>query len=112
MRPYEHVCLDRNVVRSMKSIGLMTKLIAEIGWNHMGDMSLAKRMIDEANLATGFALAHLDLATIAAEDVQIAKVTQASGNSALRCLDKALDLAQSNTIDGILFAPFNNLRPD
>ena len=24
------------------------KLIAEIGWNHFGDMALAKRMIDEA----------------------------------------------------------------
>ena len=70
-------------------------------------LPLHLKTIDEANLSTGFALAHLDLATIAAEDVQIATVTQASGNSALRCLDKALDLAQSNTIDGILFAPFN-----
>jgi len=26
----------------------MTKLIAEIGWNHMGDMELAKRMIEKA----------------------------------------------------------------
>ena len=26
----------------------MTKLIAEIGWNHMGDMSLASDMIDAA----------------------------------------------------------------
>jgi N,N'-diacetyllegionaminate synthase len=26
----------------------MTKLIAEIGWNHMGDMSLAKRMVEAA----------------------------------------------------------------
>jgi len=26
----------------------MTKLIAEIGWNHMGDMKLATQMIDEA----------------------------------------------------------------
>ncbi|MDC0500103.1 4-hydroxythreonine-4-phosphate dehydrogenase PdxA [Paracoccaceae bacterium] len=70
-------------------------------------LPLHLKTIDEANLSTGFALAHLDLATIAAEDVQIATVTQAGGNSALRCLDKALDLAQSNTIDGILFAPFN-----
>lgn len=29
----------------------MTELIAEIGWNHMGDMSLAKKMINEADLA-------------------------------------------------------------
>ena len=27
----------------------MTKIIAEIGWNHMGDMDLAKKMIYEAN---------------------------------------------------------------
>ena len=26
----------------------MTKLIAEIGWNHMGDMKLAKEMISSA----------------------------------------------------------------
>jgi len=70
-------------------------------------LPLSLETVDEANLSLGFTLAHLDLETIAAEDVQIAKVTQASGNSALRCLDKALDLAQSNTIDGILFAPFN-----
>ena len=25
------------------------KIIAEIGWNHMGDMALAKRMIVEAS---------------------------------------------------------------
>ena len=24
------------------------KIIAEIGWNHMGDMSLAKKMVDSA----------------------------------------------------------------
>ena len=70
-------------------------------------LPLSLETVDEANLSLGFTLAHLDLETIAAEDVQIATVTQASGNSALRCLDKALDLAQSNTIDGILFAPFN-----
>ena len=27
----------------------MIKIIAEIGWNHMGDMALAKRMIVEAS---------------------------------------------------------------
>ena len=70
-------------------------------------LPLSLETVDEANLSLGFTLAHLDLETIAAEDVQIAKVTQASGKSSLRCLDKALDLAKSNTIDGILFAPFN-----
>ena len=27
---------------------MKTKIIAEIGWNHMGDMDLAKKMIDAA----------------------------------------------------------------
>ena len=27
----------------------MTEIIAEIGWNHMGDMALAKQMIVEAS---------------------------------------------------------------
>ena len=78
----------------------------EVGAKQAG-LPLSLETVDEANLSLGFTLAHLDLETITAEDVQIAKVTQASGTSALRCLDKALDLAQSNTIDGILFAPFN-----
>ena len=26
----------------------MTKIISEIGWNHMGDMDLARRMITES----------------------------------------------------------------
>ena len=29
----------------------MTKIIAEIGWNHMGDMELAKEMVTAAMLA-------------------------------------------------------------
>ncbi len=52
-------------------------------------------------------LAHLDLATIAPEDVRIAEVTVAGGTTSLRCLDKALDLAQAGLVDGVLFAPFN-----
>ena len=32
----------------------MTKVIAEIGWNHMGDMNLAKKMIQEAFNAGAF----------------------------------------------------------
>ena len=28
---------------------MKTKIIAEIGWNHMGDMELAKKMIKAAN---------------------------------------------------------------
>ena len=28
----------------------MTKIIAEIGWNHMGDINLAKKMITQAKV--------------------------------------------------------------
>lgn len=49
----------------------------------------------------------LPLDTIAPEEIEIAKVTEAGGRCSLRCLDKALDLAQAGAIDGILFGPFN-----
>ncbi|QBF33474.1 4-hydroxythreonine-4-phosphate dehydrogenase PdxA [Thalassococcus sp. S3] len=50
---------------------------------------------------------HLEMDTIAPEDVKIAKVTTESGASALRTLDKALDLAMAGEVDGVLFGPFN-----
>ena len=50
---------------------------------------------------------HLDMETIAPQDVRIAEVTAESGNSALRTLDRALDLAVAGRVDGVLFAPFN-----
>lgn len=49
----------------------------------------------------------LPLDTIRAEDVSVAEATEASGRSVLRTLDKALDLVQAGTIDGIVFGPFN-----
>jgi 4-hydroxythreonine-4-phosphate dehydrogenase len=56
----------------------------------------------------GFAgLAHLDLQTIDPSDVRVAEVTVAGGTTSLRCLDKALDLAQAGLVDGVMFAPFN-----
>ncbi|OED43216.1 4-hydroxythreonine-4-phosphate dehydrogenase [Chromatiales bacterium (ex Bugula neritina AB1)] len=58
-------------------------------------------------LSTQFGLCHLPLNTINEEDVKIAEVTVTSGTTSLRCLDKALDLAQSAAVDGVLFAPFN-----
>ncbi|ODT81510.1 MAG: 4-hydroxythreonine-4-phosphate dehydrogenase [Pelagibacterium sp. SCN 64-44] len=50
---------------------------------------------------------HLDIQTVTPGDVRVGQVTQAGGHSALRCLDKALDLAQEGQVDAILFAPFN-----
>ncbi|TNF64272.1 MAG: 4-hydroxythreonine-4-phosphate dehydrogenase PdxA [Rhodobacteraceae bacterium] len=49
----------------------------------------------------------LPMDTIAPDEVEIAKVTEAGGRCSLRCLDKALDLARAGAIDGILFGPFN-----
>ncbi|WP_299500381.1 4-hydroxythreonine-4-phosphate dehydrogenase PdxA [uncultured Roseobacter sp.] len=63
--------------------------------------------VDEADVARFEGLAHLDLATIAPGDVKVAEVTVAGGTTSLRCLDKALDLAQAGHVDGVLFAPFN-----
>lgn len=63
--------------------------------------------IDEDEVSSFSGLAHLPLETISPEDVQVAQVTVAGGTTSLRCLDKALDLAQAGLVDGILFAPFN-----
>ncbi len=56
-------------------------------------------------ITTGFAL--IEMNTIAAEDVQVAKVTQAGGASVLSTLDKALELTTAGVIDAIVFGPFN-----
>lgn len=70
-------------------------------------LTLALSTIAEADVAGFTGLAHLDLDTIAPEDVRVAEVTVAGGRTSLRCLDKALDLAQAGLVDGVLFAPFN-----
>lgn len=63
--------------------------------------------ISEAQIATQEGVHHLEMETIARSDIQVATVTEAGGRSSLRCLDKALDLAQAGVVDGVLFAPFN-----
>lgn len=60
---------------------------------------------DELPQLTG--LRHLPLETIHPDDVKPAQVSVAGGTTALRCLDKALDLAVEGLVDGVLFAPFN-----
>lgn len=70
-------------------------------------LSLDLRRVDEATAATQQGLNWLPMQTIAPDDVNIAKVTVASGASSLRCLNKALDLAMAGKVDGILFGPFN-----
>ncbi len=49
----------------------------------------------------------LDCATLTAQEVRIAEVSEAGGRACLRALDRALDLAERRVVDGILFAPFN-----
>ncbi|MCY3877928.1 MAG: 4-hydroxythreonine-4-phosphate dehydrogenase PdxA [Rhodobacteraceae bacterium] len=45
--------------------------------------------------------------TIEPDAVGIAEVTHAGGQSTLKVLDRALELAQADIIDGFLFGPFN-----
>jgi len=63
--------------------------------------------ITETDIANQEGTHHIEMSTIEPSDIQIATITIASGRSSLRCLDKALDLAQAGLVDGILFAPFN-----
>ena len=79
-------------------------------WRQGADQAqlpLALDTIEEASIETNSGLAHLDMETIAPEEIRIAEVTEESGRSSLACLDKALDLAVGGMVDGILFAPFN-----
>ena len=69
--------------------------------------SIELNTITEDDVAGFVGLAHLDLQTIEPKDVEVATVTVAGGTTSLRCLDKALDLAQVSLVDGLMFAPFN-----
>lgn len=104
---------------------LIAKLLAEDGVTEaadillVGDAHLWQRGAEQAGCEIrlntieetgidGFSgLAHLNLETIDPDDVRVAEVTVAGGTTSLRCLDKALDLAQAGLVDGVLFAPFN-----
>lgn len=70
-------------------------------------LEVALKTIGDADIVNFKGVAHLNLETIAAADVRVAEVTVAGGTTSLRCLDKALDLAQAGLVDGVLFAPFN-----
>ncbi|MEE2944686.1 MAG: 4-hydroxythreonine-4-phosphate dehydrogenase PdxA [Pseudomonadota bacterium] len=63
--------------------------------------------ISETEIADQSGLSHLEMETIEPDDIRIAEVTVAGGTTSLRCLDKALDLAQDGLVDGVLFGPFN-----
>lgn len=61
----------------------------------------------ETEIGSQEGLAWLPMQTITPDEVRIAEVTQAGGRCSLRCLDKALDLALADKVDGVLFGPFN-----
>ena len=71
------------------------------------ELALKLNTIAEGEIGCHAGVTHLEMDTIDPEDVKIAEVTTEGGATSLRCLDKALDLAQAGVVDGILFAPFN-----
>lgn len=88
--------------------------IVLVGDSHLWQQGAAQTGLDvplntvvEADIAVQSGLSHIEMQTIDPADVAIAEVTVASGTTALRCLDKALDLAQAGLVDGVLFGPFN-----
>ena len=70
-------------------------------------LDLTLNTIAEDDITDFRGIVHLDQQTIDPGEVCVAEVTIAGGNTSLRCLDKALDLAQAGWVDGVLFAPFN-----
>ena len=70
-------------------------------------LSVELNEVDVCDLHFRHGLAWLPMTTIVPDEVHIAEVSMASGQSSLRCLDKALDLAVGGSVDGILFGPFN-----
>ncbi|MEP3297791.1 MAG: 4-hydroxythreonine-4-phosphate dehydrogenase PdxA, partial [Pseudoruegeria sp.] len=71
------------------------------------DLPVVLNAVEETNIADQSGLSHLEMETVDKDDVKISEVTIAGGTTSLRCLDKALDLAQAGLVDGVLFAPFN-----
>ena len=103
------------VARLLNEEGILeTADIVLVGDSHLwqqgadqAGLPFALNTIGEADIANQSGLSHLEMETIAPDDVKIAEVTVAGGTTSLRCLDKALDLAQEGAVDGVLFAPFN-----
>lgn len=71
------------------------------------DQDVPLNTISEDAIGAQSGLSHLEMDTIDPSDVKIAEVSVEGGTTSLRCLDKALDLAQAGLVDGVLFAPFN-----
>lgn len=82
------------------------KILWELGANQ-ADLTVLLDEVKEDELAIQSGLGWLPMNTIEESDFRIAEVTKAGGETSLRCLDKALDLAQEDLVDGVLFGPFN-----
>ncbi|NRA89265.1 MAG: 4-hydroxythreonine-4-phosphate dehydrogenase PdxA [Rhizobiales bacterium] len=73
----------------------------------VANVSIKLATINQADIEQQAGLSHFETQTIDENEVQVATVTVAGGQTSLRCLDIALDLAMDAKVDGILFAPFN-----
>ncbi|SCZ71472.1 4-hydroxythreonine-4-phosphate dehydrogenase [Epibacterium ulvae] len=85
-----------------------------VGDSHLWQQGAEQTSLDvplntifEDDIAEQSGISHLEQNTIDPSDIRIAEVTVAGGTTSLRCLDKALDLAQVGLVDGVLFGPFN-----
>jgi 4-hydroxythreonine-4-phosphate dehydrogenase len=69
---------------------------------------LKLRVVDDESLAwDDDTIPWIETDFCKAEDIQRATVSKLAGNSALRTLDRALDLAANGQVDGVMFGPFN-----
>ncbi|KXF92325.1 4-hydroxythreonine-4-phosphate dehydrogenase PdxA [Phaeobacter inhibens] len=71
------------------------------------ELDVPLNTISEGDISAQSGLSHLEMKTIDSAKVRVAEVTVEGGETSLRCLDKALDLAQEGLVDGVLFGPFN-----
>lgn len=99
--------LNENGVREAADIVLVGDAHLWQRGSEQAGLPVELNTLQEENLPDFTGLAHLDLNTIQPDEVEVATVTVAGGTTSLRCLDKAMDLAISGLVDGILFAPFN-----
>ncbi len=79
-------------------------------WRQGAEQAAVKpdlKPISEDAIGHQSGLSWLPMQTIEPEDVKVGEVTVSGGTTSLRCLDKALDLAMTGNVDGVLFAPFN-----
>ena len=103
------------IAKLLNDVGVMDAAnIVLVGDSHLwlqgaeqAGLPVKLNTIAEADITSQEGAHHIEMSTIEPTEIQIATITVAGGRSSLRCLDKALDLAQAGLVDGVLFAPFN-----